>query len=1050
MAGWSRASTPAPAPDATAPSRAPVVTRVPVSVWVSLWRAVLAALASCGLMGVAGAQSLPVHLDPLAQQGLLTPLGHLRTSATGAVVAPLANGDVLFFGNPLSEEALRRRPRLTEADQSDAQWLWLGAERRWRHLPPPPGCRGYARGAVATALGDGGVLLSGGVCDPVQLVGEPTPPPYRALQRWDAAHRRWLDAPSLAQGRLLHSAARLADGSVLVAGGIADPVLDPGAPARLSVERWRPDANSVQALAPLPSPRLLAAAVPLADGGLLLIGGEDEQGQVLNAVTRWQPDGAAGRWQALAPLKAARSRFGVARLPDGRVIVAGGRGASGVLSSTEIYDPATDTWTPGPSLPQEQLDATLQPLPDGSLLLAADASAPADVAPGTWTWQLDAGLSRWQPAGQRRVNPAKLGDRMAGSAPVAQLLPEGRVRWFLRGAAWLWQPGGPPLDENGQPVVWNQAVTGLRLPTGQVLVAGSRTNPLAGRAADDAPLTRFWVWDTSTRRWSAAGDLGAVPVGALLPLGRERVLHLSLKSAGGAQAHCATLPLDAATRWKPCGSVDLAFDGRVGGLSAVGVLESGPLKGSAAWLPSAGELLVYRAAEQDFLRLPVQQLTEGQLYGAPFIQTRPLAVARHAGEDFDIGPLIGRLMEVQETGRPYNVVSGGQIIGSGGGQPSPRVHWDAEKQRWTYRLLSGSAMGRFGFLLPDGCVMSVDRPTLFHPDGSAVQELPDVLAGTTRRHAVPLTNGLVLVLGVPDDGGLGGGFQLRQAGCEGWTPQTDDALRLTEALERDYVRPEEKPPEAARPLPLPEGAPQAARPGLLDRALPLVKPLIASVAVVVAGLLLLAWLRRRGARAARRTAAPASPAPATGWRRRLDWRITLPMRVLLYGGLAYLLLSHFIALRQLGDQNEKDACLSDAARCVDARTGRIASVPRLAALRNSTPPELPCRFIGSWQTVQRGSVWKITLDDRGRAMLDTPVAATLPATSGKSSYWMVQSGHFVWRHPQGVGGELDINRILGEDERGFVLEEMDGRHTRFDRLDAHPSTRCDRDRPTTP
>ena len=78
------------------------------------------------------------------------------------------------------------------------------------------------------------------------------------------------------------------------------------------------------------------------------------------------------------------------------------------------------------------------------------------------------------------------------------------------------------------------------------------------------------------------------------------------------------------------------------------------------------------------------------------------------------------------------------------------------------------------------------------------------------------------------------------------------------------------------------------------------------------------------------------------------------------------------------------------------------------------------------------------------------LAATLPATSGKSSYWMVQSGHFVWRHPQGVGGELDINRILGEDERGFVLEEMDGRHTRFDRLDAHPSTRCDRDRPTTP
>jgi hypothetical protein len=633
---------------------------------------------------------------------------------------------------------------------------------------------------------------------------------------------------------------------------------------------------------------------------------------------------------------------------------------------------------------------------------------------------------------------------------VAQLLPDGRVRWFLRGRAWLWQPGGPPLDEQRQAVAWTQAVTGVRLPTGQVLVAGARTNPLAGRVAEDAALTRFWLWDTSTRRWSAAGELSAVPVGELLPLGRDRVMHLSLKSGGGAQAHCATLPLEASTRWKPCGSVDLAFDGRVGGLAAVGVLEKGPLKGSAAWLPNAGELLVYRPAEQDFLRLPVQQLTEGQLYGAPFIQTKPLAVARHAGEDFDIGPLFGRLMEVQETGRPYDVVSNGRVIGSGGGQPSPRVHWDADKERWTYRLLSGTAMGRFGFLLPDGCVLSVDRPTLFHPQGSAVQELPDVLAGLTRRHAVPLTNGQVLVLGVPDDGGLGGGFQLRHASCEGWTPQNDDALRLTEALERDYVRPEEKPPEVVQPLPLPDPARPAAGAGLADRALPLVKPLLMSVGIVVAGLLLMTWLRRRGARAVGRGEARVPAAPARGWRRRVDWRLKLPMRVVLYGGLAYLLLSHFVALRHLGDQNEKEACLADAVRCVDARTGRIASVPRLAAMPNSTPPELPCRFIGSWQTVQRGSVWKITLDDQGRAMLDTPVAATLPATSGKSSYWMVQSGHFVWRHPQGVGGELDINRILGEDERGFVLEEMDGRRTRFDRLDAHPSTRCDRDRPSTP
>ncbi len=57
------------------------------------------------------------------------------------------------------------------------------------------------------------------------------------------------------------------------------------------------------------------------------------------------------------------------RLPDGRVLVAGGYNGS-YLASAEIYDPDSATWTPTGSMATFREYQTATRLPDGRVLVA--------------------------------------------------------------------------------------------------------------------------------------------------------------------------------------------------------------------------------------------------------------------------------------------------------------------------------------------------------------------------------------------------------------------------------------------------------------------------------------------------------------------------------------------------------------------------------------------------------------------------------------------------------------------------------------------------------
>src|SRR4051794_6085619 len=50
-------------------------------------------------------------------------------------------------------------------------------------------------------------------------------------------------------------------------------------------------------------------------------------------------------WTTAAPMAEARTDFAAVSLPDGRVLVVGGRNPGRVLASAEIFDPASGTWS---------------------------------------------------------------------------------------------------------------------------------------------------------------------------------------------------------------------------------------------------------------------------------------------------------------------------------------------------------------------------------------------------------------------------------------------------------------------------------------------------------------------------------------------------------------------------------------------------------------------------------------------------------------------------------------------------------------------------------
>lgn len=258
--------------------------------------------------------------------------------------------------------------------------LYDPAADRWTAAAPMASPR---LGHTVTLLGDGTVLVTGG-STPQGGVGAASGQSIRpddSAEIYDPATDRWRPAGNMTTARFEHTATTLPDGRVLLSGGLG-PV-EGGVGPVASAEVYDPAAGAFVATGDLAEPRANHAAVLLEGGAVLVVGGSGGAGGELALASAERFDPRSSQWSPAGALAEPRRGLTATTLADGRVLVAGGEATNGgsrrSLASAELYAPAEDTWRSAADMTCPRSEHTSVLLDDGDVLvIAGDAAFPGE------------------------------------------------------------------------------------------------------------------------------------------------------------------------------------------------------------------------------------------------------------------------------------------------------------------------------------------------------------------------------------------------------------------------------------------------------------------------------------------------------------------------------------------------------------------------------------------------------------------------------------------------------------------------------------------------
>ncbi len=259
---------------------------------------------------------------------------------------------------------------------------------------------------TATTIAGDRVIIAGGMTEGGGAVSE--------FEIFDGATNRVVSAGAMMSARASHTATLLPDGRVLLAGGYNGEYLS-------SAEIFDPRTGRLAATGSMRAGRSGHTATLLADGTVLVAGGNGDGWSFLSSAEIYDP--RTGRFTATNPMRSARESHTATLLIDGRVLIAAGhrdrREHLVVYASTEIYDPASRSFSAGPSLTVARHKHDAVALADGRVLVFG-GSDPRDRIRYTSAEVYDPMQNAFAPVPSMRFGRYKVRD-------TAIRLPDGRV-----------------------------------------------------------------------------------------------------------------------------------------------------------------------------------------------------------------------------------------------------------------------------------------------------------------------------------------------------------------------------------------------------------------------------------------------------------------------------------------------------------------------------------------------------------------------------------------------------------------------------------------------
>lgn len=434
------------------------------------------------------------------------------------------------------------------------------------------------------------------------------------------------------------------------------------------------------------------SATLLPDGRVLVVGGRKDRDSSLPLASAEMFDPLSERWTPTAPLPAGRTNHAAALLRDGRVLVVGGTGdtyGSPALRTALLYDPKANRWSPATALSSAAAQPRLATLTDGTLLLLNNGlAARYDPATDTWT------PTDPYPGGAFALTALMDGGALAfGGTSGAKFNPLSLARRYDP-ATNRWSAITALTTPRANPAA-------VALPDGGILAIG-------GENATSGALATAERYDPTTETWTPLAPLAfprVRPIAHLLPDSRVLILDDSALTPID-QTKPPELYDPAANSWRTLpntprdrnnATVTLLPSGqilKVGGepiagnddrwLTVAELLTIGPDDSATATTPSANP--------------PLMGLTSDRTIAAPFIWATDSTGADYrpklAPDDRQIAYLAPAAEGAANRLMVYAIASGTtHEIAAAPGVRHAGLTWSPDGQRLAYLRLRPTATG---------------------------------------------------------------------------------------------------------------------------------------------------------------------------------------------------------------------------------------------------------------------------------------------------------------------------------------------------------------------